>query len=75
VTVSAAVRFSLTTAGHVDLAVYDVAGRRVQSLVNNDFEPGHHTVTWQPTDLASGVYFLRLSTSEGVLTHQAMVLR
>lgn len=75
VTVSAAVRFSLTTSGHVDLAVYDVAGRRVQSLVNNDLESGQHTVTWQPTDLASGVYFLRLSTSEGVLTHQAMVLR
>jgi flagellar hook assembly protein FlgD len=50
----------------VDLAVYDVAGRRVASIMNTQMGRGLHNVSWNGRDqagraLASGVYFVRLS--------------
>jgi hypothetical protein len=45
---------------HVRLAIYDVAGRLVTRLVNDERERGEHTIGWQADDLSSGVYFCRL---------------
>jgi len=45
----------------VTLRVYDVLGREVATLVNEELKPGRHEVTFDGTNLASGVYFYRLS--------------
>lgn len=65
--------FSLAKTGPVDLSVYDVAGRRVTTLVNGVLEAGAHGVTWDamaPTgDMARvGMYFARLLTRDGAAT-------
>jgi hypothetical protein len=53
------------TAGHVELAIYDVTGRRVRALVSDGRTADTHTVLWDGTDdagrrVASGTYFCRL---------------
>jgi hypothetical protein len=54
---------NLQRAGDVTLDVYDVAGRRVTSVVAGDFGAGEHIWTWKPDErLASGVYFVVLNT-------------
>ena len=50
--------------GYVNIAVYDVLGRRVNTLLDGDLEPGNYDVTWLGDDTAgrrvsSGTYFIR----------------
>jgi hypothetical protein len=55
--------YSLAEPGHVTLKVYDITGRLVSTLVDEDQERGDHAVTWDASDLSSGVYFCKLETS------------
>ena len=60
------VAVSLMAPARVDLSVYDVAGRRVATLMKNQASRGLHSTVWNGRDesgrtLASGVYFVRLN--------------
>jgi hypothetical protein len=65
------VRYDIAEQGHAEIAVYDVLGRRVRTLLDREVRPGaDQTVTWDGTNgagqpLASGVYFVRLQTASG----------
>ena len=57
--------FALPTAGRVDLAIYDTAGRRVRTLESSLRAAGRHETSWDGEDergeaVAPGVYFARL---------------
>jgi hypothetical protein len=59
------VAFELADAGRVRIAIYDVTGARVRSLLNGEEAPGSHTVIWDGRDeegrrVASGSYFVRM---------------
>src|SRR6185436_13695735 len=50
--------------GKATVAVYDLAGRRVRSLVEGEATPGRHVLKWDGRDssglkAAAGVYFVR----------------
>jgi hypothetical protein len=71
------IRFSLAQAGAARLVVYDVAGRRVRTLVEGPQEAGAHEVVWDGTNDAgltvpSGVYWSRLTT-EGYTSNRKLV--
>jgi flagellar hook assembly protein FlgD len=58
-------RFTLRTAGHVDLDLYDVAGHRVRQLASGSFPAGASNLRWDGADdhgnrVASGIYLLSL---------------
>ena len=77
---STTIRFTLPEAGHVTLAVYDINGRLVRTLVGQAFLPGHHEVVWDGKDamgraVASGVYVYRLTAPQGVVTKRMTLLR
>jgi hypothetical protein len=62
---STSIAFQLPHPSHVELAVFDVAGRRVKTLVSEARAPGIHRVRWDGTTSAArqaggGVYFYRL---------------
>ncbi len=66
------IRFELRAPGVVRLEVYDLAGRRVATLVRDHRSAGTHEVQWRGTDddglrAASGVYVCRLQAAG--LTH------
>jgi hypothetical protein len=76
----ATIRFGLAKAGEVDLELFDVAGRRVQTLISSDLTPGPHTATWNGRDLhgnpvGSGVYLVRLTTPSRVFHSRLVRLR
>lgn len=55
-------QFELATVSQVELSVYDVQGRLVSELINDVVQPGTHSVRFDASSLASGVYFARLTT-------------
>jgi len=52
--------FELNAAQNVKLAIYDVAGRTAMSVLEGRMQAGHHTVALDASELATGVYILRL---------------
>lgn len=72
------IAFSLPAAGPVRLAVYDVAGRLVSTLINDTQPEGRHEVQWDGLDsggrqVGSGVYLYRLEAA-GFVEARRMVL-
>ncbi|MCP4647577.1 MAG: T9SS type A sorting domain-containing protein, partial [bacterium] len=66
---------STPTTGHASVQVFDLSGRTVDTLVNEEVAAGNHSVSWTPGTISSGVYFVRLTTPSGTVSTQAMVLR
>ena len=54
--------YNLGEAGNVTLRVYDITGRLVSTLVDEHQGHGDQTVTWDASDVSSGVYFCKLQT-------------
>jgi hypothetical protein len=74
------IQFSLDTERDVRLAVYDVAGRFVRTLVNGPTGGGIHTIMWDGRTerghaIASGVYYLRLDAGNTHMNRSLIVLR
>ncbi len=57
------------------LSVYDMLGRRVALIRHANHEAGTYTVTYEPMDLAGGVYMIYLETSAGTRTESMVVAR
>jgi hypothetical protein len=68
-------RFSLPEASHVTLAVFDVTGRQVAQLVNGMQDAGQHSVTFDGSNLASGVYLYRLTAGLNTATGKMVLLK
>jgi hypothetical protein len=58
------IRFDLREPSHVVIEVFDVLGRKVTTLVDNPMNAGRHTVEFDATKLASGLYFYRISAND-----------
>ena len=62
-------------AGRVKLAIYDVLGREVALLVDGVQEAGLHELFWDARNVASGVYYYRLTAGASVATRTMTVLK
>ena len=56
------IAYTLASTGDVKLVVFDILGREVKTLVNEVQQQGSHTVSFNASDLASGVYFYRINS-------------
>jgi hypothetical protein len=54
------ISFQLPHAGHLNLSVFDVTGRMVATLADASLSAGTHEVTFHGSNLASGLYFVRM---------------
>jgi hypothetical protein len=79
-TPSTTIAFTLKRPGHVTLAVYNIQGRRIRTLVDEDRYEGEHRVSWDGTDelgvdVAAGVYMYRLAQEEHEETRKMILVR
>jgi hypothetical protein len=68
------IRFQLSEAGFTRLSVYDILGREVAVLVNEDRAAGHHQISFNATTLSSGVYLYRMQLNGEVVSTRRMTL-
>ncbi len=72
---STTINYSLNQAGLVTLKVYDITGREVATLVNSRENAGDHTVTFDASNLASGVYIYTLTSNGLRLTNRMTLIK
>ena len=77
---STQIDYSLPQRAHVTLAIYNILGRKVVTLVDSDRPAGSHTVIWDGTDLsggsvATGVYFYRIDAGEYTATRKMILIK
>jgi hypothetical protein len=68
-------KYDLPRKSVVNLTVYDLTGRLVTELVNEIQSAGYHSVTWDASGVASGVYFYRLQAGDFVQTKRMTLLK
>ncbi len=68
-------RFSVPERARVTVILYDVAGREVRTLANDEFEPGFHALVLNGAGLPSGVYFCRMVSPDFTETRKFVLLK
>jgi photosystem II stability/assembly factor-like uncharacterized protein len=72
---STSISFNLPQPGYAKLAVFDITGRRVATLLNSTMNAGSHKLSFEAEGLASGVYFYRLSHPAGERTNRMTLIK
>jgi len=60
------ISYEITQAAHVLISVYDLQGRLIANLVNQNVNAGDHSIEWDFSDLSSGVYLYRIQVIDPV---------
>ncbi len=69
------ISFDLKVATDVTLDIYNITGQKVTTLIRGQLEAGNHTVTWDGSDVASGVYLYRLEAGNHVESRKMVLLK
>jgi flagellar hook assembly protein FlgD len=74
------VTYSLASREHVNISVYDLAGRHVRTLVDEVQQPSRYGIEWDGTNdrgkaLPPGVYFIRYHAGRHVFSKKAILLK
>ena len=69
------ITFALPNSGMVRMAVYDLTGRLVETLVQEMLPAGWHRATFVARDLASGIYIYRLDAGSASFTRKMILLK
>ncbi len=70
-----AIQLHLPATTQVDMAVYDVTGKRVAALLSGVHTVGTHSITWNARNLPAGVYFCRVTAQGKALTQKLVLLK
>ena len=66
---------NLSEAGYVSVKIYNVMGQLVSTLIDQDMNPGYHTINWNANDMSSGMYLVRVHAGENEETQKIMLIK
>jgi len=74
------IRYGVPATGRVNLQVYDLTGRRVRVLLDEELRPGYYSAVWDARDnrgreMPAGVYFYELRTDAKVIERKMLYLK
>ncbi|MBC8346169.1 MAG: T9SS type A sorting domain-containing protein [Candidatus Marinimicrobia bacterium] len=77
---STSITFDIPKAGFVQLIIFDITGRKIKTLINNNIELGQHSLVWDGKNkedkyVPAGIYFYRLITEDFEKTNKMVVLK
>ena len=57
------ISFTINNNIKVLLEIYDIKGRKIETLINSDLRAGQHNIAWNGAQYSSGIYFVNLKTA------------
>jgi hypothetical protein len=69
------INYSVSKTGVVILKVYNIMGKEIETLVNDQKSPGNYEVKFDASKLASGVYFYQLKSGDLILTKKLILMK
>jgi len=69
------IRYSLLEQSEVSIDIYDILGRKIETLLSDVQQAGYHQATWNAEDITSGVYFYKIQTGNYTETKKMMLLK
>ena len=69
------ITYSLPRLSKVEIRIYDILGKKVRTLVNEEKPAGTYEINWQAANLPSGVYFYQLIAGTYVQTKKMILLK
>ncbi|MEE8418233.1 MAG: T9SS type A sorting domain-containing protein, partial [candidate division Zixibacteria bacterium] len=69
------IRYSLPEPSDVIIEIYDILGRKVETLVNEKQPVGYHQEIWDATVRSSGIYFYRIQAGDHSETRKMVLIK
>ncbi|HWA07365.1 MAG TPA: T9SS type A sorting domain-containing protein, partial [Ignavibacteria bacterium] len=69
------IEFSVPVSGIVKLVIYNSLGKEVESLVNNQLNPGKYKADWDASKYSSGVYFFKILAGSFTETKRMILVK
>lgn len=60
---------------NVQITVYDLSGKQIETLINEFQTPGYHSVNWNADNLPSGVYLIRMDSGDFTQTQKVVLVK
>lgn len=67
--------FGLPVKSAVKLSVYDILGRELEVLINQEIPAGKYSITWQSYNYSSGIYFYKLKVENYIFTRKMALIK
>ncbi len=72
---STSIEFGLSNEGYVQLAIYNLIGQKVATLIDGNLSAGIHDITWNADEQSSGIYFYTLRAESSIHTKKMILLK
>ena len=69
------IKFDIRTAAFTKLSVFDILGREIQALVNEELKTGSYSLSFDGSEYNSGVYFYRLASGDFTETKRMLMVK
>jgi plastocyanin len=69
------IKFSIPERGFVSMNVYDITGKLITNIVNQELASGTYTYQYNASDIPSGIYFYRIQTNNFTLTRRMTLIK
>jgi PKD repeat protein len=69
------ISYSIPESQFVEIAIFDQLGRRIETLVKTKKDSGTYQLDWETKSHATGVYHLKMFSTEGILTKQFVITK
>jgi len=72
---STTIKFDVPAAAYINVSIYNSIGEKVATVVNEQMETGTHSVRFDASNLASGIYIYRLTANDQVFTNKMILIK
>ena len=69
------IKYALPVDSRVSIKIYDMLGREVATLVNDDKQAGYYQVRFDASNIASGIYFYRIIAGDYVKSYKMVIVK
>ncbi|MCP4631728.1 MAG: T9SS type A sorting domain-containing protein [candidate division Zixibacteria bacterium] len=69
------ISYDLTNDGNVSISIYNLAGQKMETLVQGHMQAGEHNIIWDASSYSSGVYFCKMTVEDKTITTKMNLLK